>query len=245
MSAPDSTRRTRIAWSVYVVSMLGVIAVGALAIYALYLFALIKLIPITLTLAGIAAFILSVVLCWNEYFFAALLTSTDAKTLPVMVASQTGSQGVSWWSMAALSFAAILPLILIGVLLMFLLTVLATLGGVVLVIEDVQIQRPGMQVAAALEKQPGVVIKYVCDVDSKRADQGKAQLEKSGDQRPLAVTDFRKILDDREVDALFCEAPNHWHGPATILGCDAGKHVYSEKPLAARCNHWCESRVAP
>src|SRR5882724_3808865 len=41
----------------------------------------------------VAAFILSVVLCWNEYFFAALLTSTDAKTLPVMVASQTGSQG--------------------------------------------------------------------------------------------------------------------------------------------------------
>ena len=65
----------------------------------------------------IAAFILSLVLCWNEYFFAALLTSTDAKTLPVMVASQTGSQGINWWSMAALSFAAILPLVIIGILL--------------------------------------------------------------------------------------------------------------------------------
>jgi multiple sugar transport system permease protein len=63
----------------------------------------------------VAAFILSVVLCWNEYFFAALLTSTNAKTLPVMVASQTGSQGISWWSMAALSAAAIAPLIVIGV----------------------------------------------------------------------------------------------------------------------------------
>ncbi len=63
----------------------------------------------------VAAFILSLVLTWNEYFFAALLTSTNAVTLPVMVASQTGSQGIAWWSMAALSFAAILPLIVIGV----------------------------------------------------------------------------------------------------------------------------------
>lgn len=65
----------------------------------------------------VAAFILSVILCWNEYFFAALLTSTHAKTLPVMVASQTGSQGISWWSMAALSAAAITPLIVIGIFL--------------------------------------------------------------------------------------------------------------------------------
>jgi multiple sugar transport system permease protein len=65
----------------------------------------------------VAAFILSLVLTWNEYFFAALLTSTHATTLPVMVASQTGSQGISWWSMAAISFAAILPLIVIGVVL--------------------------------------------------------------------------------------------------------------------------------
>ena len=65
----------------------------------------------------VAAFILSLVLTWNEYFFAALLTSSQANTLPVMIASQTGSQGISWWSMAALSFAAILPLIVIGIVL--------------------------------------------------------------------------------------------------------------------------------
>ena len=65
----------------------------------------------------VAAFILSLILCWNEYFFAALLTGADAKTLPVMVASQTGSQGINWWSMAALSAAAIAPLVIVGVLL--------------------------------------------------------------------------------------------------------------------------------
>ena len=65
----------------------------------------------------VAAFILSMVLCWNEYFFAALLTSTNANTIPVMVASQTGSQGINWWSMAALSTAAIAPLAVIGIVL--------------------------------------------------------------------------------------------------------------------------------
>jgi multiple sugar transport system permease protein len=72
--------------------------------------------PIALP-GAVAAFILSLVLCWNEYFFAALLTSTNAKTLPVMVASQTGSQGINWWSMAALSTAAIAPLVVIGIVL--------------------------------------------------------------------------------------------------------------------------------
>ena len=65
----------------------------------------------------VAAFILSLILCWNEYFFAALLPSTDAKTLPVLVASQTGSQGINWWTMAAVSTAAIAPLVVIGVIL--------------------------------------------------------------------------------------------------------------------------------
>lgn len=75
-------------------------------------------IVLPIALPGIvAAFILSLVLCWNEYFFAALLTATNATTLPVMVASQTGSQGINWWSMAALSSAAILPLIVVAIFL--------------------------------------------------------------------------------------------------------------------------------
>ena len=65
----------------------------------------------------IAAFVLSLVLTWNEYVFAVLLTATNTITVPVLVASQTGSQGINWWAMAAVSFAAILPLIIVAVLL--------------------------------------------------------------------------------------------------------------------------------
>jgi len=72
--------------------------------------------PIALP-GAVAAFILSLVLTWNEYFFAAILTATTAKTLPVMVASQTSSQGIDWWSMGALSTAAIAPLVIVGIVL--------------------------------------------------------------------------------------------------------------------------------
>jgi multiple sugar transport system permease protein len=75
-------------------------------------------IVIPIVLPGIAsAFILCLILCWNEYFLAALITSTDAKTMPVMVASQISSQSIKWWNMAAISAALCLPLIIVAIFL--------------------------------------------------------------------------------------------------------------------------------
>ncbi|SVA24116.1 uncharacterized protein METZ01_LOCUS76970 [marine metagenome] len=75
-------------------------------------------IVLPIVLPGIAsAFILCLILCWNEYFLAALITSTDAKTMPVMVASQISSQSIRWWTMAAVSAALCLPLIIIAIFL--------------------------------------------------------------------------------------------------------------------------------
>jgi predicted dehydrogenase len=78
--------------------------------------------------------------------------------------------------------------------------------------------------------QPDVEIAYVCDVDSRAlAKAAKAVADRQG-KAPQTISDFRHALDDRSVDVLAIAAPNHWHAPATILGCAAGKHVYVEKP---------------
>ena len=74
-----------------------------------------------------------------------------------------------------------------------------------------------------------VDLAYVCDPDETRL----AAAHSKADNRPQAVTDLRRILDDNSVDAVVIATPDHWHAPAAILACDAGKHVYVEKP----CSH--------
>ena len=90
----------------------------------------------------------------------------------------------------------------------------------------------GRSLAASFAKQPGVVVKYVCDPDQARAEAGAKMLEGMADKAPQMVGDYRRILDDAEVDLLVCATPNHWHAPATILACAANKHVYVEKPAS-------------
>jgi predicted dehydrogenase len=91
----------------------------------------------------------------------------------------------------------------------------------------------GQSLALDLAKQPDVEISHLCDVDSRRASSSAQQFRDRTGQSPQVVNDFRTILDDPSVDALVCAAPNHWHAPATIMACKAGKHVYVEKP----CSH--------
>lgn len=91
----------------------------------------------------------------------------------------------------------------------------------------------GRALADAFAKQSDVEVKYVCDIDTKRAEETARTVAGAVGKSPRPITDFRQILDDPEVDALVCAAPNHWHAPATILSCAAGKHVYVEKP----CSH--------
>jgi predicted dehydrogenase len=90
----------------------------------------------------------------------------------------------------------------------------------------------GRDLALGFAAQPGVEIGYICDVDSRALPPVLGALEKVQQRVPAAVEDFRKILDDSQVNVLAIAAPNHWHAPATILGCSAGKHVYVEKPCS-------------
>jgi predicted dehydrogenase len=91
----------------------------------------------------------------------------------------------------------------------------------------------GTQHAVGFSKREGVTVAFVCDVDKRRAEQAAAAVEKAGAKAPEPVTDFRKILDDKSIDIITIATCNHWHAPAAILACAAGKHVYVEKP----CSH--------
>lgn len=91
----------------------------------------------------------------------------------------------------------------------------------------------GRAVASTFAALPNVEVRYVCDADTERTARCVEEVSKIGGQTPKGIGDFRTILDDNEVDVLICAAPNHWHAPATMLACSAGKHVYVEKP----CSH--------
>lgn len=91
----------------------------------------------------------------------------------------------------------------------------------------------GKSIAEGFATQPNCAVKYVCDVDANIAAAAAKSLQPRQQDRIETVTDFRRILDDRDVHVLAIAAPDHWHAPATIAACAAGKHVYCEKP----CSH--------
>lgn len=91
----------------------------------------------------------------------------------------------------------------------------------------------GMSLAQTFAATPGVQVKYLCETDSNRLASAARAFEGKHSYQVQTTGDFRTILDDPDVDALVCAAPNHWHAPAGILACSAGKHCYVEKP----CSH--------
>ncbi|MBM3457802.1 MAG: Gfo/Idh/MocA family oxidoreductase [Armatimonadetes bacterium] len=72
----------------------------------------------------------------------------------------------------------------------------------------------------------------LCDLDPGRLAQAAEAVEKIQGRRPRTESDFRRLVEDRGLDALVVGTPDHWHALPTILGCMAGKDVYVEKPDA-------------
>ena len=88
----------------------------------------------------------------------------------------------------------------------------------------------GSFVSTIFASRPHVEIAYVCDVHPERLEKGQDAVAKITGKKPKGVTDFRKVLDDKQVDAIYTATPNHWHGLITIAASQAGKDVYVEKP---------------
>jgi len=87
----------------------------------------------------------------------------------------------------------------------------------------------GRIVATLMAKVPDVAYVDVCDISDNTINQAKNADFVAADVK--GCKDFRKILDDKNVHAIHVATPDHWHSAVTILGCNAGKDVYVEKPL--------------
>ena len=80
---------------------------------------------------------------------------------------------------------------------------------------------------------PDVEVCVLCDPDLNVIPRAAADVEERQGKAPERVQDFREVLDDKTIDAISIATPDHWHAPATIWACQAGKDVYVEKP----CSH--------
>ncbi len=94
------------------------------------------------------------------------------------------------------------------------------------------IRSRGTAHALTLAKLPNVNVAALCDVDERLLPKLAADVEKISGKKPRTETDIRKVLENKEIDAISIAAPNHWHALATIWACQAGKHVYVEKPVS-------------
>ena len=102
-----------------------------------------------------------------------------------------------------------------------------------IVIGAVGVNSRGFFVAKMFAKLPNVEVGYICDVDSKALEKSIAEIEKVSGKKPKGFTDVRKMLEVKDIDAILIATPDHWHAPAALMGVQAGKHVYVEKP----CSH--------
>ena len=84
----------------------------------------------------------------------------------------------------------------------------------------------------ALAKIPNVKIATLCDIDQRLLPEAVAEVEQLTGYKPATETEYRKVLDDRKIDAVTIATPNHWHALMTIWACQAGKDVYVEKPVS-------------
>jgi predicted dehydrogenase len=84
----------------------------------------------------------------------------------------------------------------------------------------------------SLKDSHNVFLKTLCDTDENLFDSRiKIVSDKTG-QKPQVEWDLYRVLEDKDIHAVSIAIPNHWHALATILACQAGKHVYIEKPAS-------------
>ncbi len=94
------------------------------------------------------------------------------------------------------------------------------------------IRGQGMVHAEGFAKIPNVRIRTLCDVDENLFGSRAKTIADIHGAAPLYEQDLRRVFDDKDIDAVAIATPNHWHALAAIWACQAGKHVYVEKPCS-------------
>jgi len=82
------------------------------------------------------------------------------------------------------------------------------------------------------KKENNVELLYLCDVMPSQLEKAAKRFSEGIDYKPKMENDLRKMLEDKKLDAVINAAPDHWHGPGSVLAMQAGKHVYVEKPVS-------------
>ncbi|HSH09500.1 MAG TPA: Gfo/Idh/MocA family oxidoreductase, partial [Oceanipulchritudo sp.] len=95
------------------------------------------------------------------------------------------------------------------------------------------LKRRGIPHLISLCKMPNVEVTYICEVDSVQMEKGLEAARQHSDRLPKTETDYRRIVEKSDVDAVFLATPDHWHAYGALLALKHGKHVYVEKP----CSH--------
>ena len=80
--------------------------------------------------------------------------------------------------------------------------------------------------------QPDTECVAICDIDDAVLNERVADVLELQDKKPKTFKDFRKLLEDKEIDAVIIGTPDHWHCLPMVYACEAGKDVYVEKPMA-------------
>jgi predicted dehydrogenase len=81
-------------------------------------------------------------------------------------------------------------------------------------------------------KQPGIECIALCDVDQNILQERAKTVHELTGKKPQLVNDYRRVIDNRDVDIVIIGTPDHWHCLPLVDACEAGKDVYVEKPLA-------------
>ena len=97
----------------------------------------------------------------------------------------------------------------------------------------VGVRSRGKAHAAAINSQNNSKIIFNCDVDDIIIEDHNKWCKKNIGYVPKIEKDFRKLIENKDLDAVFIATPEHWHAHMTIMASQAGKHVYIEKP----CSH--------